>query len=133
MGRPTRLLPTLSLVALAACGGASSSASGAKSGAGGRGQADGPPEVSIGDTALAQGGLESLGGGSNRSNAQIAGAASGLRFDRVDKDSPVKMDGALREWPARTAAKKVITGDSSKTAFAVGLQYDDVHIYVGGE
>ena len=120
------------LVALAACGGSSSSSSGAKTAAGAKAASD-APEVSIGDTAIAQGGLDSLGGGSNRSNGQIAGAANGLRFDRVDKDSPVKMDGALREWPARSAAKKVLSGDASKTAFAVGLQYDDAHVYVGGE
>jgi hypothetical protein len=119
----------LSSLAAAACGGASSDAKSAANGAGAAGSA--PPDVSIGDTALAQGGLDSLGGGSNRSGAQLA--ASSLRFDRLDKDSPLKMDGSLREWPARTAAKKVVSGDASKTAFAVGLQYDDGHIYVGGE
>jgi hypothetical protein len=56
-----------------------------------------------------------------------------LHFDHVDKDSPVKMDGSLREWPARAGAKRVVKGDASKTAFSVALQYDDGHIYVGGE
>src|SRR6185437_6588674 len=56
-----------------------------------------------------------------------------LRFDRVARDQPVKMDGVLKEWPARSAAKTAIKGDSSKTAFAVALQYDDARIYVGGE
>ncbi|MGO8994328.1 MAG: hypothetical protein ACLQVI_13460 [Polyangiaceae bacterium] len=127
-------LPFALSVILAACGGSSSSSSsGAKSASNASAQPAPLPEVSIGDTALAQGGLDSLGGGRNRSNAQIAATASGLRFDRLDKDSPVKMDGSLREWPARSAAKKVVSGDASKTAFAVGLQYDDAHIYVGGE
>jgi hypothetical protein len=51
----------------------------------------------------------------------------------MDRESPVKMDGSLREWPARAAAKKVVSGDASKTSFAVALQYDDAHLYVGGE
>ena len=113
-------LPFALSVILAACGGSSSSSSsGAKSASNASAQPAPLPEVSIGDTALAQGGLDSLGGGRNRSNAQIAATASGLRFDRLDKDSPVKMDGSLREWPARSAAKKVVSGDASKTAFAV--------------
>jgi hypothetical protein len=117
---------------LAACGGSSS---GAKSPAGGAGaQPNAVPDVSIGDAALAQGGLDALGGGSNRSNAQIAASAqSGLRLDRLDHDSPVKMDGSLREWPARSAAKKIVSGDTSKTAFGVELQYDDSRLYIGGE
>ena len=120
------------LVVLPACGGASSSARPAASAPGS--QPSTAPDISIGDTAVAQGGLDALGGGRNRSNAQLAGAnTSTLRFDRVDKDSPVKLDGSLREWPARSGAKKVVSGDASKTAFAVALQYDDGHVYVGAE
>ena len=117
---------------LLACGG--SAPKPAANAAGGSASAGGPTaeDVSIGDTALAQGGISSLGGGRNRSAAEVAAAMS-LRFDRVDKDSPVKMDGSLREWPARAAAKKVVRGDASKTALAVALQYDDAHIYVGAE
>ena len=130
-------VPRLALASLflAACGG-SSSGPGAKSAANARcrRQPNTAPDISIGDTALANGGLDALGGGKNRSNAQIAASnTSSLRFDRLDKDSPVKMDGSLREWPARTAAKKVVKGDASKTAFAVALQYDDAHVYVGGD
>lgn len=119
-------------LALAACGGASTTkpAASAANAAG----PDGTPGdgVSIGDTALAEGGITSLGGGRNRSAAEAAAAMS-LRFDRADKDTPVKLDGSLREWPARTAAKKVIRGDASKTALAVALMYDDTHVYVGAE
>ncbi len=117
--------------ALGACGGSSGGAKSAANAAGGSGNAT--PDVSIGDTAVAQGGLDALGGGSNRSNAQIAASASTLRFDHLDKDSPVKLDGSLREWPSRIPAKKVVSGDASKTAFAMALQYDEGHIYVGGE
>jgi hypothetical protein len=127
--RPAAPLIALTLVA---CGGGSSSSP--KTAADAKKASGAPQDVSIGDIAAAQGGLDALGGGSNRSNAQIAaGATSGLRFDRVDKDSPVKMDGALREWPARAAARKVLSGDASKTAFAVALQYDEAHLYVGAE
>lgn len=126
------VLATLALPALPGCGGASSGSSGSKSAANGAAQANTVPDISIGDTAVAQGGLDALGGGRNRANGGGA-AASTLRFDRLDRESPVKMDGSLREWPTRTAAKKVVSGDASKTAFAVALQYDDGHIYVGAE
>ncbi len=63
----------------------------------------------------------------------MAAATSSLRFDRADKESPVKLDGSLREWPPRTGAKKVVSGDGSKTSFAVALQYDEGRLYVGGE
>ena len=83
---------------------------------------------------VANGGLDALGGGRNRSNAQIAAAAqSGLRLDRTDRDSPVKLDGSLREWPARSAARKVVSGDASKTAFAVGLMLTTFGTFWGSE
>ncbi|HEY2515285.1 MAG TPA: hypothetical protein VGI39_30670 [Polyangiaceae bacterium] len=123
-------LPLLLVCTLGACGGGGGS-SGSKT----ANEAKAVPtaeNVSIGDQAIAQGGLDSLGGGRNRSDA--AGAAAGsLRFDRLDRESPVKLDGSLREWPGRTAAKKVLSGDATKTSFAVALQYDDARIYVGGE
>ena len=115
----------------AACGGASDG-NGAKSAAD-KEHVPTAETISIGDTAAAQGGLTALGGGTNRSGA--AGAlASNLRLDLVDHDSPVKLDGVLREWPARTAVKTVVKGTvDDKTAFAVAVQYDDSKIYVGGE
>jgi hypothetical protein len=116
---------------LVACGGASgASSTQAKSASRATPTAD---DVSIGDTALAQGGIDALGGGRNRSAADSAASIGSLRFDRVVKDSPVKLDGQLREWPARTGAKTVLQGDGAKTAFAVALQYDDARLYVGGE
>ena len=121
----------LASIALVACGGGTSKPAASAANAS---SSDGTPGdgVSIGDAALAQGGLTSLGGGRNRSAADVAAAMS-LRFEHVDKDSPVKMDGSLREWPARSAAKRVVKGDTSKTSFAVALQYDDNHVYVGAE
>src|SRR5580704_2476341 len=109
-----RFALALALTSLVACGGASKPAADATSASSGGPTAE---NVSIGDTAVAQGGLTSLGGGNNRSAAEVAAAMS-LHFDRVDKDSPVKMDGSLREWSARAAAKKVVRGDASKTAFS---------------
>jgi hypothetical protein len=115
----------------AACGGAPGS--GAKSGDANKSNAPTADNVSIGDTAAAQGGLASLGGGANRS-AGAGALASSLRLDLIDKDSPVKLDGVLKEWPARTAVKTPVKGTlDDKTSFAVAVQYDDTKIYVGGE
>ncbi len=121
----------LTSLALVACGGGEGRPAANAGGASSSG-APSADDVSIGDTAIAQGGISSLGGGRNRSAAEVAAAMS-VRFDRVDKDSPVKMDGSLREWPARAGAKRVVKGDASKTALSVALQYDDAHIYVGAE
>jgi hypothetical protein len=122
-------LLSLAFLALAACGGGASASPKTPTAADHVPTAD---EVSIGDVALANGGLDSMGDGSNR--AGVAANATGtLRLDRMDKDAPVKMDGSLQEWPPRAAAKTVVKGDPSKTAFAVALGYDDAKIYVGGD
>jgi hypothetical protein len=109
-----------SLVALAACGGSAPPPK----------HADAPPvvEPSIGDTAVANGGIDALGPPSGATYA-----AGGLRADLVDKASPVKMDGVVDEWPARTLATTVIKGSGDKLSFAVAIQYDATHIYVGAE
>jgi hypothetical protein len=85
---------------------------------------------SIGAEALARGGLSSLGqpGGSG-SGALLAGS---FKADLLEKESPVKLDGVVQEWPARTATQAV-KGSAGKTAFTVGLQYDDTKLYVAGE
>ena len=109
-------------VFLAACGG----------GEGGHprnpGDAVDPDKVSIGDLASQQGGLTSLGGG----NVGDTGFASGLHLDLIEKEG-VKLDGIVKEWPARAAAKVAVKGTADKVSAAFGLQYDDQKIYVAGE
>ena len=92
--------------------------------------ADAPAIVdpSIGDTAVANGGIDALGPPSGATYA-----AGGLRADLVDKANPVKMDGVVDEWPARTLATTVIKGSGDKLSFAVAIQYDAANIYVGAE
>ena len=81
------------------------------------------PHASIGDLAAREGGLI---GGANASAAD--GASGSFKADQVEAASPVKLDGALREWPARAAARTVITGAASSGGFAAALQYDDTLI-----
>jgi hypothetical protein len=85
-------------------------------------------DPSIGDVAVANGGLEGLGSAPGSTYA-----SGGLRADLVDKASPVKLDGVLDEWPARTLASTVIKGSGDKLTFSVAVQYDDARIYVGAE
>ncbi len=86
------------------------------------------PHASIGDLAAREGGLI---GGANASAAD--GASGSFKADQVEAASPVKLDGALREWPARAAARTVITGAASSGGFAAALQYDDTRLYFAGE
>ncbi len=93
----------------------------------------GGPEAkgSVGEAAVASGGLSSL------SMAEGGGAAEAtpgaLSADLLDKDSPVKLDGALGEWPARTPASAVLKGSGDRISFGVAIQYDASHLYLGGE
>jgi len=90
-------------------------------------------EDSIGALAAAQGGLPSLGGGANASTSGYEAALTGpLRAELVEKDSPIKLDGVLKEWPPRTPAK-TLRGATDGVTFAAGLQYDDSKLYVAGE
>lgn len=88
-----------------------------------------PDKLSIGDLAARQGGLSSLGGGSG---AGETGFATGLHLDLVEKEG-VKLDGLVKEWPARAPAKTVVKGTGDKVSAAFGLQYDDQTLYVAGE
>lgn len=90
-------------------------------------------EESIGALAAAQGGLTALGGGANANPSGYETALSGpLRAELLEKDTPVKLDGVLKEWPARTPAK-IARGKTDGLAFAAGLQYDETKIYLAGE
>lgn len=109
---------------LAGCGGASGAAK----------DASGPTqetlhEASIGEAAVQEGGLSSLG------EAATGGApalASSLSAILVDKKKP-KIDGALGEWPARVAGTTVLAGSAGELGFAGAIQYDDQNLYVACE
>jgi hypothetical protein len=117
------LRPLLAFGLLAACGGS-------------------PPEakdphdpsladISIGDTALAQGGI---GGLASTGSTGVSETTPGtLRASLLDKTNPVKLDGVLGEWPARTPARIEVKGTAGPNSFAVALQYDERVLYVAGE
>jgi hypothetical protein len=118
------------LVATAACGGGAPK--GSESPQGGAGDA----RDSIGDVAAAQGGLSALGGNGNREDGSTGvevALGGALRIDDVDKKSPVKLDGVLKEWPARYAAREALSGKTDGLALAIAAQSDDAKLYVGAE
>ena len=134
MARPLPLASACSALcaaAFVACGGGGASAPKGSSNAAEK--APRAPESHIGNAALAQGGLAALGGAGNREQTPGGAARGGLRAERMDKASAVKLDGILGEWPARTAAHLAVGGPASGTTFAVAVQYDDAKLYVGGE
>ncbi|MEO6575790.1 MAG: hypothetical protein ABIP89_18205, partial [Polyangiaceae bacterium] len=114
------------LVCVAACGGAQPAApkaAGEKSA--------GSVNESIGAQALSNGGIASLGTqGASGSAPLLAGS---FKADLLEKETPVKLDGVVQEWPARSAATQVIKGTAGKVAFNFGLQYDDTKLYAAGE
>lgn len=117
----------------AACGGGAGGGRGARSADGDGG--DGHKE-SIGDLAAAQGGLAALGGAGNREEGAtgIEAAMTGaLRADEVDRKAPVKLDGILKEWHDRVAAKETLSGKTDGLGLSVSVQYDDARLYVAGE
>jgi hypothetical protein len=123
------------LAAVVACGGAGGGDNpGAKNAVRAGPSESGP---SIGELAAAQGGLGALGGAGNREDGGATGIeiamGVGLRAFEVDRKSPVKLDGVLREWPDRTTAGETIAGKTDDLGLAVAVQYDDARIYVGAE
>jgi hypothetical protein len=93
---------------------------------------------SIADLAARQGGLAALGGAGNREEstgieAAMGGAGATLHAPEVDKAHPVKLDGVLKEWPARSPAKETISGKTERLTLDVGIQYDDAKLYVAAE
>jgi hypothetical protein len=72
-------------------------------------------------------GIQTLEGGGESPEV----TADGLRFEAVAKDSPVKLDGVLGEWPA--PAKATVIKGSTKSTLKIGLQYDASKIYVGAD
>ncbi|MEA2749456.1 MAG: hypothetical protein QOI41_3599 [Myxococcales bacterium] len=125
---------TLPLLVLIGCGGA---AKGPDSAANGSSKNDGgEPHESIGDMAAAQGGLAALGGNGNREDGSTGvevAFGGALHAEDVDKKSPVKLDGVLKEWPVRSAAKETLSGTTAGLALGVAVQMDDAKLYVAAE
>jgi hypothetical protein len=82
------------------------------------------------ELAAKQGGLGSLGPGNAEQGPSLAGPLTAYAFD---KSAPVKLDGLLKEWPARANADRVVTGSPDGTKLQVGLQYDGNLLYVAAE
>ncbi len=124
---------TLFLIALLGCGGGARPAGSATQADGKNGASD---HESIGDLAAAQGGLASLGGAGNREDGSTGvevAFGGALHAEDVDRKNPVKLDGVLKEWPARSAAKETLSGVTDGLALAVAVQMDDAKLYVGAE
>ncbi len=119
--RPARVLVLLPLLA---CGGGGAASTQPKDGT------NVLDAGSVGSMILQNGGLDSLGGGSNSSGSGLSGS---LRLDLVEKDSKVLLDGIVKEWPARTNAGTVVKGSTDKASATFGLQYDGTNVYVAGE
>ena len=128
---------TGALLLLAACGGGGPGG-GAQS-ASGAGKGDlgaGDKHESIGDMAAAQGGLSALGGAGNREDGStgVEVAFNGaLHIEDVDKKTPIKIDGVLKEWSARIDAKEALSGKADGVSVAVGVQMDDAKLYVAAD
>ena len=121
------------LIALAACGGAAAPRTPDTKKTEGAAR---DPHDSIGAAVAAQGGLAALGGAGNREDGStgVEVALGGvLHVDDVDKKAPVKLDGVLKEWPARVAAKHSLSGKTDGLGLAVAVQSDDAKLYVGAE
>ncbi len=124
---------TVSFVLLAACGGGGGGTPKEPDSAHAGG---GDKHESIGDAVAAQGGLASLGGAGNReegaTGVEVAFGGA-LHVENVDPKSPVKLDGVLKEWPARTRATEKLAGKTDGLELAIATQMDDAKLYVGGE
>jgi hypothetical protein len=114
-----RLLPAL-LMVCSACGGGSTDTGGAKT-------PSGENDKDFAGYAAAHG-IQTLEGG----GAAVEATADGLRFELLQKDRPVKLDGVLDEWPAPAKATTASSGAAS-VGLRIGLQYDDARLYVGAE
>jgi hypothetical protein len=118
-------LTFLALSLAAACGASTPNAKDAHA-------KDTTDNISIGDTAVANGGIGGFGASAAPGASETTPGT--LRANLVDKDNAVKLDGMLDEWPARAPARLVVKGTPGPgLAFSMAIQYDDKHIYLGGE
>jgi len=126
-------LCTCLVVVIAACGGGEPRTPDGKGGATARGK---EPSESIGDAVVAQGGLASLGGAGNREDGSTGvevALGAPLHAEDVDNKTPVKLDGVLKEWPARYTATQPLAGRTDGLGLAVAVQTDETKLYVGVE
>jgi hypothetical protein len=77
---------------------------------------------------MASHGIQTLEGG----GAAVEVTADGLRFEAIDKERPVKLDGLLNEWPAPARTTTTLDG-ATKAVLKISLQYDESKLYVGGD
>ena len=123
---------TLSALVFLGCGGSGDAKSPDSNGGGKSNE----PHESIGDMAAAQGGLGALGGNGNREDGSTGvevAFGGALHAEDVDRKNPVKLDGVLKEWPARSPANEKLSGTTDGVALAVAVQMDDAKLYVGAE
>jgi len=73
-------------------------------------------------------GIQTLEGGGEAAEV----TADGLRFEAVQKERPVKLDGVINEWPALTKALVVAKG-ATRATLKLSLQYDETKLYVGAD
>ena len=108
------------LVMCVACGGGAGESGSAKTG-GAAGDRDFAAYA-------ASHGIQTLEGGGEA----VEVTADGLRFEAMQKDHAVKLDGVLNEWPALTKALIVGKG-ATRATLKISLQYDDAKLYVGAD
>jgi hypothetical protein len=88
-------------------------------------------EPAVADAIVAHGGIDALG---TTASGGVSDSTPGtLRAGLLDGSNPVKLDGVLGEWPARTPARAEIKGPAGAVAFAVAIQYDEKLLYFAGE
>ncbi|MGH7298300.1 MAG: hypothetical protein ACRELB_25395, partial [Polyangiaceae bacterium] len=105
--------------ACAACGGAAAGSASSRT------PKEGDPDFAA---YMATHGIQTLEGG----GAAVEVTADGLRFEGIDKERPVKLDGVLNEWPALVRAGTVVEG-ATRAVLKISLQYDASRLYVGAD
>ena len=111
------------LAVVVSCGGGSGK--GPNAGNDGKGEVH---DDSIAELAARQGGL--IGGSGGGYDTGVSGS---FNFEALDKQNPLKMDGMLRDWPARAPARTTVSGSANGTSFGCALQYDESRVYFAGE
>ncbi len=123
------------ILGVAACGGAPAPKSADSANAGGA-VAKVEKTPSIAEAAAAQGGIAALGGAGNReegaTGVEVA-MGGALHAEEVTRQSPVKLDGVLKEWHPRSTAGETIAGKTDGLSLAVAVQYDAATLYVAAE
>jgi hypothetical protein len=113
---------SLVLLACVACGG------GAAEGGGGAKRAGAGADDKDFSAYAATHGIATLEGG----GSAVEVTADGLRFEGLQKERKVKLDGVLDEWPAPAKATTTTHG-ATKSSLKISLQYDDAKLYVGAD